>query len=368
MYVYYCLIVLTIIPVTALCLYMYMKNRKLADKKNMLSLIICTVLAVVCAILAPLLAEFMVKGLYFSVFVSVPLSFIVLTVLAAYLFSLIRKNMLKKIPVLNTAETETTQADAGKAETVKTEAVQTDAEKSITAEAGTVRTNAGELDNALAGAAQTGAEKSDIVWADAVKAEPEKEDTVKTGAVKTDVIKTDDVKTEVVKTDAEKTDTAVTGAEQNYNAAAETTSEAEVAAGIIDEAAAEAMKAPDIEAAARMEAAPAFDEEKTASEIKDQIAPEEGDSRAFQDNALSLSELVNAGIKYKSDHDFIRAISCYEAALSKKPDDALSALIVVDLCSLYKMTNQKELAYKTLNSAGENLLNLEIKEEILRNL
>ena len=368
MYVYYCLIVLIIIPVTALCFYMVMKNKKLADKKNMLSLIICTVLAIVCAILAPLFAELMVKGLYFSVFVSVPLSFIVLTALAAYLFSLIRKNLLKKIPALNTAGAETAQADAGKAGTVKTEAVQTDAEKSVTAEADTTQTNGGELDNARSGAAQTDAEKTDIVWADAVKAEPEKAEPVKTDAGKTEAIKTDAVNTEAVQTEVEKTNAAVPGAGQKNDAANHDTAAAETGAEQTGHNTAETVEISDAEATAQMEAAPAFDEEKTTSEIKDQIAPEQGDNRAFQDNALSLSELVNAGIEYKSDHDFIRAISCYEAALSKKPDSALSALIIIDLCSLYKMTDQKKRAYKTLNSAGENLMNLEIKEEILRNL
>lgn len=82
----------------------------------------------------------------------------------------------------------------------------------------------------------------------------------------------------------------------------------------------------------------------------------------------SLPHLVEQALACKSNHLYYEAISFYEKALGQETDTKLLELIIIDLCALYKMTNQKELVYKILESDPYNLSDLEIREDILQNL
>ena len=70
----------------------------------------------------------------------------------------------------------------------------------------------------------------------------------------------------------------------------------------------------------------------------------------------------------KTGHNYKNAITAFESALILGPDDELCFLIILDLCSLYKMTGNTESIYKLLDSAQCNLLSTDKKEEILRNI
>lgn len=81
-----------------------------------------------------------------------------------------------------------------------------------------------------------------------------------------------------------------------------------------------------------------------------------------------IMELLDKAIELKSKRDLYGAISNYEAALVMEPDDELRYLILLDLCSLYKKTNQPDSVNRILESSRCELLDLDKKEDILRNL
>jgi len=85
-------------------------------------------------------------------------------------------------------------------------------------------------------------------------------------------------------------------------------------------------------------------------------------------NQEDIMKLLDKAIESKSQRDLYGAISNYEAALIMNPDDELRYLILLDLCSLYKKTNQPDSVSRILESSQCQLLDLEKKEDILRNL
>lgn len=86
------------------------------------------------------------------------------------------------------------------------------------------------------------------------------------------------------------------------------------------------------------------------------------------DQQTDILELLDIAIEHKNNRDYYGAIAFYETALVLNPDDELCFLIILDLCSLYKMTNQSESAYKLLESNTCKLLDSNIKADILRNI
>lgn len=83
---------------------------------------------------------------------------------------------------------------------------------------------------------------------------------------------------------------------------------------------------------------------------------------------LQLDELIELAMESKKMHNFSDAIFSFENALRLNPEVDLLTWIVIDLCSLYKRTGQKALAYKLLESAQCFMLDYKIKENILQNL
>jgi len=70
----------------------------------------------------------------------------------------------------------------------------------------------------------------------------------------------------------------------------------------------------------------------------------------------------------KIKHNYQIAITAYERALTLDPDDELRYLLILDLCSLYKITGNLESIYKLLDSPQSNMLSEDKKEDILRNI
>lgn len=85
-------------------------------------------------------------------------------------------------------------------------------------------------------------------------------------------------------------------------------------------------------------------------------------------NQEDIMQLLDKAFELKNDRDLYGAIANYEAALIMNPDDELRYLILLDLCSLYKKTNQPDSVNKILGSSQCELLDLDKKEDILRNL
>ncbi len=81
-----------------------------------------------------------------------------------------------------------------------------------------------------------------------------------------------------------------------------------------------------------------------------------------------LPRLVDQALENKNNHQYYDAISAYERALDQETDTKLLELVIIDLCALYKMTNQKELVHKILESDKYKLSDLGIREDILQNL
>ncbi|MGI6084559.1 MAG: hypothetical protein ACOYIF_03845 [Acetivibrionales bacterium] len=88
----------------------------------------------------------------------------------------------------------------------------------------------------------------------------------------------------------------------------------------------------------------------------------------YLDRQSDISELLDRALESKNRRNYEDAISAYESALVLNPDDELCYLIILDLCSLYKITEKNELIYRLLESARCKLLTIDKKEDILRNI
>ena len=92
-------------------------------------------------------------------------------------------------------------------------------------------------------------------------------------------------------------------------------------------------------------------------------------SREFtMDNREDILKILEKAMDDKDNKDYEAAIKAYEAALVLRPDKELCYLIILDLCSLYKMTGQTELVYKLLDSNPCELLDSDKKADIIRNI
>jgi len=90
--------------------------------------------------------------------------------------------------------------------------------------------------------------------------------------------------------------------------------------------------------------------------------------QSVSDNKSFIIRLINTAMDSKINHNFQNAITAYERALALEPDDELRYLIVLDLCSLYKIVGNLESIYKLLGSVKCNMLSEDKKEDILRNI
>ncbi len=86
------------------------------------------------------------------------------------------------------------------------------------------------------------------------------------------------------------------------------------------------------------------------------------------DKGEDILKIIDKAMTEKDNSNYENAIKSYEAALVLKPEKELCYLIILDLCSLYKKTHQKELVYKLLDSSPCELLNSDKKGEIIRNI
>lgn len=95
--------------------------------------------------------------------------------------------------------------------------------------------------------------------------------------------------------------------------------------------------------------------------------PEAEEISAFPE-FFHIPELIDRAMECKRNHQFPEAITLYEKAVDLRPDADLLNWIIIDLCSLYKRTDQKALADGILRTESCNLVNIKVKESILQNL
>ncbi len=269
MYLYYLLTAYSVILLTALISYLMMKKAEQNMKKSNINRALCTVLAMVCATLSPLLANLLVKELYFSITLSLLLSFIFLIVLASGVFILVQSALAKQ-------------------ESKNPVALPDDLHKE--SEEDTPVENIG-LEEAAAAHLPVHREQNPV---------PEEANPEQTAKGEEAVVLKESVQSNI---------------EAYYGY-------------VVPEA---------------------VTEEK---EISRPILP----------------SLVEQALENKNNHHYFEAISLYEQAINQETDLKLREWMVIDLCALYKMTNQKEFVNKILEFEDGILQNLEIKEAILRNL
>ncbi len=266
MFFYYLLTASGVILLTALVSYIIMKRANQGIRKNKIDLAICTVLAVVCAALTPLLANFLVNRLYFSLLLSLCLSFVFLVFLSAGAFFLIQRVFVKQ-ENQNSPESN----DEHHQESEKTEL-----------------NDAAGLNEAISLDGDISSDKV-IALNESVGLEP----------------------------------------------------------------------------AVGYDEAVSFDEADDFDEVVDQN--EVAGPSGIAEPSI-LPRLVDQALEYKNNHHYYEAISAYERALDQEADTKLLELVIIDLCALYKMTNQKELVHKILESDKYKLSDLGIREDILQNL
>lgn len=93
------------------------------------------------------------------------------------------------------------------------------------------------------------------------------------------------------------------------------------------------------------------------------IAPVE-----LQGSEEDIQNLLDEANSHKITKNYEEAIKAYEAALILNPNPDLAFLIILDLCSLYKIMNKIDLALNLLESNSCRALDSEKKADILRNI
>jgi hypothetical protein len=91
-----------------------------------------------------------------------------------------------------------------------------------------------------------------------------------------------------------------------------------------------------------------------------------GDEKySLQEN---VEDLLDTAMYFKKCGNYAEAVSCYRRALGHIDDDELLSMVIVDLCSLAKMTNNTSIIHEVLESDRGRLLDSAIKHEILNNI
>lgn len=275
MYLEYCLIANATICILSLIIFYILKKKNQTSKKNTFTLVFCTVLTMICASLIPLIADYLVRGLSFTIPKSLIVSFLIMVALALSAFYLLLPIFFKHV-----------EKNEEKTEDTKSESI------------------------------------VEAIIEDSAKGRPAMDQTTEQN------IGTAKINEEAI----------FIGNEAERNNELLPTEKLEEEKQHIPES-------------------PVYNE------------PVIMDIPAYNlDKQSDISKLLDIAIKSKINHNFKDAIAAYESALILNPDDELCYLIILDLCSLYKMTGNIESIYKLLDSAQCILLNTDRKEDILRNI
>lgn len=276
MYSYYCLAATVLIIISAMLIYFYVVRK---DRKNLISLVFCTVLSEACAILIPLLARLLIKELYFSVFIAFITSFVLLSGLFISIYIICLPIIYKII----------------------------------------YRKLLGETAGAVAVA---------IIGNDATDFKSDEGAIINTNAVAAELASgTDEIR--INKDDIKMNDEGIHCLDEKAGSSGSLS----ISIPICEDAFVEA---------------------------PDDDVPE-------KDNT-DIIKCIEKAMTEKDKENYEAAIFLLEAALLENSDKELCMLIIADLCSLYRKTNQNDYIAKIKEYISCKMLNMEIKEGILFNL
>lgn len=291
MYLEYCLIANIAICLLSIIIFYIMKKKNQTNMKNSVTLVFCTVLAMICASLTPLIAGYLVKGLSFSVTNSVIVTLVFVVAIALMLFYFILPKFIRLL-----------EKNKEKSKEIRSDSI---------------------MEKIIEDSAQARTTVNEVV------------------VQNSDNVKTNEAAITIVAEDVKEIEPSSADIEQE---------ETEKAFGILP------IDQPE-------------ENKQQISENKEYNEPVIIDTPIYYtDKQSDISELLDRAAESKTNHNYQDAITAYESALILNPHDELRFLIILDLCSLYKLTKNSESIYKLLDSAQCNLLNESKKQEILRNI
>lgn len=291
MYLEYCLIANIAICLLSIIIFYIMKKKNQTNMKNSVTLVFCTVLAMICASLTPLIAGYLVKGLSFSVTNSVIVTLVFVVAIALMLFYFILPKFIRLL-----------EKNKEKSKEIRSDSI---------------------MEKIIEDSAQARTTVNEVV------------------VQNSDNVKANEAAITIVAEDVKEIEPSSADIEQE---------ETEKAFGILP------IDQPE-------------ENKQQISENKEYNEPVIIDTPIYYtDKQSDISELLDRAAESKTNHNYQDAITAYESALILNPNDELRFLIILDLCSLYKLTKNSESIYKLLDSAQCNLLNESKKQEILRNI
>ncbi|NLX64970.1 MAG: hypothetical protein GX022_09405 [Clostridiaceae bacterium] len=317
MYLKYCLSADIAICILGFIFFLIMKKRNQASRKNTFILICSSVMAMICASLIPLIADFLVEKFDFSIAESLIISFFFLAIPAMVIFYLLMPVWAKQF------KNDKSGSMVGYAEEFSGD--KTDKNESPERESEILQAAV-----AYTGNFETGETDTDIFKIDETGISADNESKIRNELQETEKPYEEELHTEEIHSDSE---------ERNIYEEENLPAEKDV---------------PEKQA----EKQDTYENKDVYSEV----------SVSSPDNQPVIIRLLNIAMDSKINHNYQIAITAYERALTLDPDDELRYLLILDLCSLYKITGNIESIYRLLNSVQCNLLSEDKKEDILRNI
>ena len=384
MYLQYCLIANMAICVLSLILFYVMKKKNQASRENTITLVFSTVLAMACATFAPLISDYFINNLSFNIVGSVLVSIVTLLTLALAVFYLILPKVVKwsenKAEETAEAEEKTEEKTEEKAEEGKSESI---IEKIISAFA---QPRPPEKEEEEQKNDEMNITEADITGEEAITLEddttieielPSAENLEEAEPEVYEIM--EETEPEVYEITEETEPEVYEITEESEPEIYEITEEAEPEVYEITEES--EPEVYEITEESEPEVYEITEEtEPEVYEITEEVVPPIYENREYaepdlieipvysSDKQSDIMELLDRALDAKINRNFQDAISSYESALILNPDDELCYHIILDLCSLYKITGKSESIYKLLQSSQCKLLTQDKKEDILRNI
>ena len=128
------------------------------------------------------------------------------------------------------------------------------------------------------------------------------------------------------------------------------------------------------EPAATLEAIPPVSEEPSdIGEYKQKIVDtgRNTDKIGVEENSNNeemVKKLLKSALDCRMQGRFAESVACYREILNLTPDKRLASQIIIEICGISKQIKNTQLIYEILNSEQGNLLDYEIKTDILNNI
>ena len=373
MYIQYCFIAVATIIVISLFVYYLMKKNNQANKKNIVNLVLCTVITILTAILTPPVAKVFVRELSFPMLGAVIITVILFICLICALFYLLESKLTKlygEEPAQDTDETSN--------------------ENTLTIEDSSQQEEQPILDKKEEAEEQTEYKEDNLVLQLKSVIDEEEEPVIHFESEEAEAEPQIEYQDQdlVLSLESEEEElepqTDYQEGEQVLRFESEEV-EAEPQIEYQEDTNEKLPENEEVEEKYQIE----YDEYKQEDDEPVEVEPVEvlgnfgksseidedskiladETSREFtMDNREDILKILEKAMDDKDNKDYEAAIKAYEAALVLRPDKELCYLIILDLCSLYKMTGQTELVYKLLDSNPCELLDSDKKADIIRNI